>query len=360
MAKNNGLRNAARARTACFSTETHAQAVNILRSLPPGTSRVPSGSEDQARLEGSVWDALCWPHNYLPHPFGIRLVHLDGGTLMIELDSGKVLTEPFVYNLLPRFSHEHGFAGAPGVRVQWDEGVAGITVSSVGTDAKVVLTGVSAADWDQAREELVRESPIDRTFWDCGDALQGDEVAELKDRAGYCRPQVLGSALLRRAAVFHTVSSPHNVTSWLRLCSCRCKPDCGAAMWAIEAFYAPTLPFEERKIVNTYVHSLPLRIDDWQVHSTGDALGRGRSLYIELASDGEPCLGGLQLRLRTWDHQTVEELRLELFNAGLAEVDVDRLAPLESRLGRAPSPRRVRGRRELVPEPESSFRRERA
>lgn len=332
---------AADLRAACLGSETHAQSVAVLRGLPRGAASIPAAEKDQARLEGYLWTAMCWPEDYSAHPLGIRCIKPQADGLVVELDGGHVLTHPVMYRLLPRVIEDHGgghpdlrFFGRPGLRAGWENKAGGVVIALTGTSARVVLRGLTETDWKLAEKRFLTDEAADEVLWRPGTSMHPSELEELKpSRFNFSHYSFrLESTLLRRVAIFHTISNPFNVTAWTSGGWSRCDrhAHCGGPSWSLEAFYSPTLDLAAEALVAAITKTSDLKFARMDTICQGDSLGRSRATYVELGG-GPSCLGSLQLRLRTWSHLTVEELRTRLQkHAAFSAEDVERLAPLKN------------------------------
>ncbi len=216
-------------RTRCdYTGESYRVLHGRLNDPSVRNGRIPDATNaDQAQVESDVLTALVQLGVWTAHPLGIARVRpTGGGSVMVHLDShtelhgGGVfsLSQIAVEALLPYAVPDGELCGVMGLRIN---GVSrnDLHLGRVGTNSTIVIRGVPGARWrthiDERRRTLEAERLI--PLWD-QPSESGHErawrtthpwIAELSRTYAW-----LGSALLRRTALFHTASSAWSTRSW--------------------------------------------------------------------------------------------------------------------------------------------------
>jgi hypothetical protein len=120
---------------------------------------------------------------------------------------------PLLLGLLPRLARDR-VEGLPGLRYRHHARCAELWL--VGTDARAVLAGVSRRSWDAAvtlAEDLLAQRGVrPRWLWQRRpDRLSAEECAQIDEHGRVPGPVRLGSAMLRRGALFRSAAW---VTAW--------------------------------------------------------------------------------------------------------------------------------------------------
>ncbi|MEV3972692.1 hypothetical protein AB0K68_31855 [Streptomyces sp. NPDC050698] len=188
---------------------------------------IPEAAGPQARLEAEVLAKLGGGGQWWSHPLGIARVRPGFGSALVELDGHTTFSSGTLY---PRSAHALDKllpCAEPGVQVT---GVVGLRVAGVaGTDlhltlsggfSHVVLRGIPGTRWEELLDERWHRSrkagfpPL----WRSG-SLTEYEKADISSRPESWRAERdldwIGSALLRRIALFHTSGSAYSTRSWI-------------------------------------------------------------------------------------------------------------------------------------------------
>jgi hypothetical protein len=267
---------------------------------------IPLATGDQALLESQVMAHLAHGSEWWAHPLGISkvfidsreatVVHLDGHT---ELSDGKTfpMDSYAIGHLLPYAEPGVQVNGAPGLRVEAIRGTE-LHLTRVGGTSRLVLRGTSSTRW---RQELAdRWQSLDSDGYP---PLWRDQILssfERDDETKYPRVTKrdrdvawLGSALLRRIALFHTSSSSYSTRSWL-----------ADGEWVFELDTRRDVPLDHDTLLARLtdpVWGLPLRINRSYCSCDGPPLPDDRwytrqCTYHLAHTGGRP--GGLQIRFR--------------------------------------------------------------
>jgi hypothetical protein len=159
---------------------------------------------------------LEFRHIYTRSPLGIAAVQPEPGGISLRVESEERAAE-ILFNLLPAYAAGQEVHGVPGLRIARRDRTA-IELRVLGEPARLRLTGLPARIWRSAEARMLarwidpnnmhlcwRSSPRAWT------TPEHEQHAQVEDEAdSFMRRQQrgtwLGSGLLRRAALFHTVS----------------------------------------------------------------------------------------------------------------------------------------------------------
>ncbi|MDQ0701001.1 MULTISPECIES: hypothetical protein [unclassified Streptomyces] len=205
----------------------HQASLQHLHALQ-GQDPVPAAADrDQARLEAAVFERLGGTIDYCAHPAGVAKVRPGADHLVLELDPKlgpeHSLPEHSLLSLLPtQYTGPEDDEGAPGgiagVRLLGID-TAGVHLGLVGTAARVTFTGPAPEQWRTivtAHRASCRDGNL-VPLWDApaltsfeSDYLASDHAWH-EERADVAW---VASGLLRRIALFHTVTKPYCVRYW--------------------------------------------------------------------------------------------------------------------------------------------------
>ncbi|WP_327182633.1 hypothetical protein [Streptomyces sp. NBC_01334] len=188
---------------------------------------IHTGPLSQAHLEAEVFAKLCGGGQWWAHPLGLSHMQSTTKSAVVHLDSHTTFGSGIPY---PRSGHALDKllpSADPGVQVN---GVVGLRVVGIdGTDLHLTLTdsechlvlrGIPGTDWAEELDERWRryekaeapplwQQPKLTTF---EDAHIRDYPETWTDERGL---DWLGSALLRRIAIFQTSSTAYSTRSWI-------------------------------------------------------------------------------------------------------------------------------------------------
>ncbi|MFI6372382.1 hypothetical protein [Streptomyces sp. NPDC050546] len=226
MSHGNILTQKARYRSRCTGIG-HQSCLQQLHSSR-GQAPVPAASRNQARLEAAFFERLGGTVDYCAHPAGVAQVRPGVDQLVVELDPKlgphHSLPEHCLQALLPtRYAGpavdermEPG--GIPGVRVLGVD-QSGLHLGLVGTDARVTLRGPKSKQWRHiltVHRDYCRDHEL-VPLWDAT-ALTSFEADYLATDSSWWEERAenawVASGLLRRIALFHTVTKPFCVRYW--------------------------------------------------------------------------------------------------------------------------------------------------
>ncbi|MFG2716209.1 hypothetical protein ACGFX2_37615 [Streptomyces goshikiensis] len=198
----------------------------------PTTHPAPAASPTQALLESRVLEQLGTPPDLCAHPFGIAaLSSLTRTSLTLHLDAylGRErhsFPEHCLGRLLPAApAAGDDLPGIPGLRVCGIEArgrhLRLRMVEDLGSDAELVLALPSELmeGWEEVERRHRRwcEDNGTRPLWASPtiDPLESAYLGAYPSLEGArVRRSVVGSALLRRIALFHTVAAFYRVLCW--------------------------------------------------------------------------------------------------------------------------------------------------
>ncbi|MGW6310477.1 hypothetical protein [Streptomyces niveus] len=202
-----------------YTGESVQQARRAVEALRPGESPIPeAASSAQRRLEARVLLGLLEFRNiYTRFPLGIAEVRPEPNGIALAVESEERAAE-ILFHLLPACASGHEVHGVPGLRITRRDRTA-IELRVLGEPARLRLFGLPARVWRSAEARMLtkwidpdsmelcwRSSPqswaqVEREHqaqWED----DNDSYTQLMARGAW-----LGSGLLRRAALLHTVAS---------------------------------------------------------------------------------------------------------------------------------------------------------
>ncbi len=202
-----------------YTGESVQQARRAVDALQTGESPIPAAASSAQRLlEARVFVALLEYRNvYTRYPLGITAVHPEPDGIALGVESEERAAE-ILFNLLPSYVSDHEVHGVPGLRITRRDRTA-IELQVLGEPARLRLTGLPATVWRTAEARALsqwidpdsmqlcwRSSP--RTWTSAEQAHHArwedpnDHYVQVTRRGAW-----LGSGLLRRAALLHTVAN---------------------------------------------------------------------------------------------------------------------------------------------------------
>ncbi|WP_432161523.1 hypothetical protein [Streptomyces sp. NRRL F-5630] len=254
----------ARYRSRCtgIGHQTGLQHLQSLQEQEP----VPAANYDQTRLEAAVFERLGGTIDYCAHPAGVARVHPSPDHLVVDIDSKlgpkHSLPEHCLQALLPTQytgpDEDEGreLGGIAGVRLLRVD-TAGLHLGLAGTDARVTITGPDSEQWRTLVTEH-RASCHDANLvplWDAP-ALTPFETAYLAADPTWWKEQAdhawVASGLLRRIALFHTVTKPYCVRYWRH-----------GLGWKFELRYEHDVPMDHETLLAQLTHprwGMPLQV----------------------------------------------------------------------------------------------------
>lgn len=188
---------------------------------------VPDASRDQSRLEAEVFERLGGTIDYCAHPAGVAHVVPADTHLSVAVDPQlgprHRLPRHCLEALLPTQytgadEDGEGLGGAMGVRLRGID-AGGLHLGLVDTDAHVTLTGPTPKQWREILTDhraRCRGHHL-RPLWDRLELTQPERsylAADSTWREERVATAWVASGLLRRIALFHTVTKPFCVRYW--------------------------------------------------------------------------------------------------------------------------------------------------
>ncbi|PJN31651.1 hypothetical protein CG747_44165 [Streptomyces sp. CB02959] len=234
----------------------HQAGLQHLKALP-AQDPVPAANRDQARLEAVVFARLGGTSDYCAHPAGIARVRPSVDHLVVEVDSKlgpeHSLPKHCLQTLLPTEyigrggDEEREPGGFAAVRLLGID-AAGLHLGLAGTDARVTITGPDPEQWrTMVTEHRAFCHDADLVpLWDAP-ALTPFESAYLAADSTWWEKQAdrawVASGLLRRIALFHTVTKPYSLNYWPH-----------GLGWKFELRYEPDVPMDHEELLAHLTH----------------------------------------------------------------------------------------------------------
>jgi len=202
-----------------YTGESVQQARRAVDRLETGAPPIPPArTQAQQLLEARVFLSLLESRDeYTRYPLGIVSVHPDPDGIALQVESEERAAE-LLFNLLPTYVSDHEVHGVPGLRITRRDRTA-IELRVLGEPTRLRLTGLPSTLWRSAMARMLdkwtdpsptflrwQSSPgawtdterAHRAQWEDTD----DHFTQVRNRGAW-----LGSGLLRRAALLHTVSN---------------------------------------------------------------------------------------------------------------------------------------------------------
>ncbi|MGK5631832.1 hypothetical protein [Streptomyces sp. URMC 123] len=217
---------------------------------------VPDAGPDQSRLEAAVFERLGGTIDYCAHPAGVAHVRPATDHLAVALDPklgpSHRLPEHCLAALLPTQytgtdEQLEEPSGIVGVRLRGID-AAGLHLGLAGTDAHATLTGPTPKQWHSIVADLhawCREKHHD-PLWNTPE-LTRPELAYLAEHTTWWQERAeaawVASGLLRRIALFHTVTKPFCVRYWQH-----------GLGWKFELRYEHGVPLDHDAVIDHLAH----------------------------------------------------------------------------------------------------------
>lgn len=295
---------------------------------------IPDAEGDQAVLESQVFSKLSDGGTWWAHPLGIAKVRLSRREpVFVHLDSHTELSQGEKY---PMSSHALDrilpFA-EPGVQVN---GVIGLRVAGidgadlhlrlVNSESHLVIRGIPGTQWRDdldARWESLQEDGYPPLWESPSQTIHenDDKKAHPGVRGTELDISWLGSGLLRRVALFHTISSAYSTRSWIT-----------GDEWIFELDTRHDVRLDHDRLLSRLtdpIWGLPLRIGDHHCSCDDPPLTNARYMrqctYHLEHTGNQPC--GLQFRFRSGPTVYGKNVREELGRLGADTAWLDRILP---------------------------------
>ncbi|WP_159029563.1 hypothetical protein [Streptomyces qaidamensis] len=309
---------------------------------------IPGATGTQARLEAEVLAKLGGGGQWWSHPLGIARVRPGCGSALVELDGHTTFSSGTLYprsahaldKLLPCAEPGVQVTGIVGLRVAGIEG-ADLHLTLSGDFSRIVLRGIPGTRWEELLDERWHryEEAGFPPLWRSG-SLTEYEKAHISSYGESWRAERdldwIGSALLRRIALFHTSGSAYSTRSWIT-----------GDEWIFELDTVLDAPPGHDDFLNRLLDPIwgpALRVD--RCHCSCDALRDPddrfylRQCTFHLTHRDQP-LGGLQLRFRHGHAVYGSDARTTLRHLGSPPKWLDRVLPANRPDARASTGRRT-------------------
>ncbi|MFC8129659.1 hypothetical protein [Streptomyces sp. NPDC057302] len=319
-----------------YTGEPFAVAKKVMRGRD-NHHPIHSGRPQQAHLEAEVFAKLCSGGQWWAHPLGLSHVQSTTKSTVVHLDSHTTLSNGTSYARSGHALDQLLPSAEPGVQVNRVVGlrVVGIDGSDlhltlVDSECHLVLRGIPGTDWAGELDECLRryEKAEAPPLWQ-EPKLTTFEEAHIRDYPEMWKAERgldwLGSALLRRIAIFQTASTAYSTRSWIT-----------GDEWIFELDTVRGIRLEHdvflRHLLDP-VWGLPLRIER-QYCSCRPEQELGDSTYTlqctyNLVHRGMNS-GGLQLRFRHGPGVYTGGTRIKLGELGAPFRWLDRVLPEHS------------------------------
>ncbi|MER5972230.1 hypothetical protein ABT112_21235 [Streptomyces sp. NPDC002055] len=202
-----------------YTGESVQQARRAIDLLDPEAPPIPTAATGvQQFLEARVLVSLLELRNhYTRYPLGIAAVYPELDGIVLRVESEERAAE-ILFNLLPTYVSDHEVHGVPGLRITQRDRTA-VELRVLGAPTRLRLTGLPATLWRNAVARMI-DNWIDPNptllCWQGSPSAWTDaerahharwedvdsEYTQVQKRGAW-----LGSGLLRRAALLHTVSN---------------------------------------------------------------------------------------------------------------------------------------------------------
>ncbi|MFF0158242.1 hypothetical protein ACFYRY_12030 [Streptomyces sp. NPDC005263] len=209
-----------------YTGEPFSTAKSAMRG---GDNRYPIHSSplSQAHLEAQVFAKLCGGGQWWTHPLGLSHVQSTTQSAIVHLDSHTTFSSGTLYarsghvldQLLPCAEPGVQVNGVIGLRVVGIDG-SDLHLTLAGSECHLVLRGMPGTDWAEELAERWRryEKAEAPPLWQ-QPKLTAFEDAHIRDYPETWTAERnldwLGSALLRRIAIFQTSSTAYSTRSWI-------------------------------------------------------------------------------------------------------------------------------------------------
>ncbi|MER5781249.1 hypothetical protein ABT104_05900 [Streptomyces mobaraensis] len=335
MSHGDSLAQQARYRARCTGNR-HQNEHRFLSTARPATA-ISEATGDQALLESALFTHANGLADYCAHPAGIHSVDPRVDHLTVRLDSyigptrDYPLGEHCLATLLPtqntRTKEEP--SGVPGIRLRGIDD-RGLHLGLADSSASATLTGPTAEQWrsylDNHRALCIENGAA--PLWETAD-LSEAEAAFRTEHSSWqeilSRSAWIGSGLLRRIGLFHTVSNAYSLGYWL-----------DGRDWKFELTYEHGVPVNHDELVQYLTHpawGLPMRVDhrSCQCRPCDCDGGRERICWIELTPTTDRVTG-ISFRFRsTAKDRNITRVYRSLALSGASTAWLERVLPQHHR-----------------------------
>ncbi|MYS37203.1 MULTISPECIES: hypothetical protein [unclassified Streptomyces] len=243
-------------RRCLYTGESYHQALGAQQDAH---ATIPAATGHQQFLEARVFEAVVDSgRNFYEHPFGVRRVLPQPATITLHLETTERAVHLLRY-VLPSYSEEYGHNGLRGVWIR-HRTLQGIEIAGAHGQASVWLTGLSSSDWTRAERTIAEEQADEglHSLWqdppsehatgedhqDTAEAARARRWDNYLNRGAWC-----ASGLLRRIAIFHTVTTADLVTGIRALPGIIGYEGLGPVRWAFDIDRRPGLPDSQHALI---------------------------------------------------------------------------------------------------------------
>ncbi|MFB8276968.1 hypothetical protein [Nocardia colli] len=294
------------------------------------TRPIPVATGKQSWLESEIFREVTELREWTAHPLGIARVRINpDNSLIVYLDSHIQTRRGTIYscssfavdNLLPFIRPDGELSGIPGLRVAAVDG-RDLVVSLVDSRCRVTVRGVAGTRWTDHITELetwLKAENLPRCWSSpTSTSHERDFQQEVPRTMSHRRDLAwLGSALLRRIALFETTSTAFCTKDWVT-----------AGTWFFELSTRHDVQIDHDAFISKLtdpVWGLPMRVEDSYCMCSGSSAFDTTCNFDLIHTGSTP--GELQLRFvhRRADHH--DDLRSHLVKVGADEQWLDRVLP---------------------------------
>ncbi|WP_331762478.1 hypothetical protein [Streptomyces sp. NBC_01508] len=242
-----------------YTNELYTQARSSL--CPDQPPIPPAASEDQRNFEADLLHEVIDSHtDFTEFSFGIRCVrpHRDTIELTVENEkrAGRLLNR-----ILPSYEPDGEVHGMLGLRIR-QRTKRGIEIHVAGRRTSAWLTGLPSAAWKR-HELAVLENLADiawHPLWRGAQEWSAEELAfeQRWNTGAWARHFQAGawcsSGLLRRLAVFHTITPADAVTGYRGL-GINGYEGLGPVRWCLDVIHRSGVPYDKETLVDALTDS---------------------------------------------------------------------------------------------------------
>lgn len=271
-----------------YTGETFQQARRAIEGLTTGASPIPTPqSPAQERLEARVFlNLLEYRNLYTRYPLGIEAVQPAPDGIALRVESVEQAAE-ILFALLPAHAPGEGVHGVPGLRIVKRLHSA-IDLQVLDQPARLRLRGLPSSLWRRA-EEIMLTNWIDpgamqlclRTAPKTWTSAEREHMTMWEDDSDpfirrCLRGGWLGSALLRRVALLHTVANTYFVDGYRG-------SGLDAMRWVMRSSHAPQYGPGAQRLVAALLYpgyGVPLRLIRFR-GDTDESYGSDQHFVLE-------------------------------------------------------------------------------
>ncbi|MFF1545978.1 hypothetical protein [Streptomyces sp. NPDC058291] len=290
-----------------YTNETYDQARSQLRPAQPP---IPAATGEQLRFEADLfYQVLDSRSDFTAYPFGIRRVRPSSDSIELEVESEQRARE-ILHTILPSYEPGGEVHGMPGLRI-WQRTRDGIQIHQSCRATSAWLTGLPASVWKRVETEaldILLEEAAWRPLWKGPDHWSDEELAfEQRWNTGewshnFQAGAWCSSGLLRRLALFHTITPADHVSGYRGL-GIRGYDSPDPVRWCLDLDHRTGIPYRKQELVDALTDpefGLPVSRADHL-----DAIYPPHEMKNWIRLDDEARTGLIELRFTTFDYPTL-------------------------------------------------------